>query len=313
MRPETVAAIIAHIRATWPMANDPEITLEANPSSIEAAKFRAFRDAGVNRVSMGMQAMNDADLRRLGRNHTASEGLRAFDIARNIFERVNFDLIYARQDQTLDDWKAELASALSLCVDHLSLYQLTIEEGTVFASRNIAGKLRGLPSEDMAADMFDMTQDITAAAGLPAYEVSNHAASGAESQHNLIYWRGGDYIGVGPGAHGRLTIAGQRFATESQRSPLPWLQAVEERGSGENPRERLDGNSRALEYLMMGIRLTEGVNLDRMAKMDPNALDKGQLISLSELDLIELDGNTLRSTMKGRLVLNQVIRKLVGA
>lgn len=313
MRPETVGAIISTIRATWPMVNEPEITLEANPSSIDSVKFQGFKDAGVNRVSMGMQAMNDADLRRLGRAHTVSEALRAYDIARKTFGRVNFDLIYARQNQSLDDWRQELKTALSLSPDHLSLYQLTIEEGTVFAARNLAGKLRGLPDEDLAADMFDLTQEVTAAAGLPAYEVSNHAANGTESRHNLIYWRGGDYIGIGPGAHGRLTIGSQRFATETHRTPLTWLESVETKGQGGLVREPLSGNGRALEYLMMSIRLSEGLSLTRLNSMDPTALRTDEVSTLEELGLIQVQNDTLKATMAGRLVLNQVIRKLAGA
>ncbi|HDR29144.1 radical SAM family heme chaperone HemW, partial [Rhodovulum sp.] len=213
MAPDLVAAILDTVRATWPCANDMEVTLEANPGSVEAGRFAGYRDAGVGRVSLGVQALNDADLGRLGRLHSAAEARAAFDIARNTFERVSFDLIYARQDQLLADWQAELGQALALGVDHLSLYQLTIEPGTAFGDRHARGGLRGLPDDDRAADMYLATQEICAAAGLPAYEVSNHARPGAESRHNLIYWRYGDYAGIGPGAHGRLTLDGRRWAT----------------------------------------------------------------------------------------------------
>ena len=242
MAPETVAAVIDEARALWRPANDMEITLEANPGSVEAGRFAAYRDAGVNRISMGIQALNDDDLRRLGRIHTVAEARAAFDIARDCFDRVSFDLIYARQHQTPEDWRAELTEALSMAVDHLSLYQLTIEDGTAFGDRYAVGKLRGLPEDDSAADMYLITQEICEAHGLPAYEVSNHARPGAESQHNLIYWRYGDYVGIGPGAHGRLTLNGQKQATETYLSPNAWLRAVET-GTGEKERTRLSARS----------------------------------------------------------------------
>ena len=215
MDPDVVAGILARIRQSWPVANDLEVTLEANPGSVEAGRFRGYAEAGVSRVSMGIQALNDNDLRRLGRIHTVAEARKAFDIARESFSRISFDLIYARQDQTLDDWRRELTEAVNMAVDHLSLYQLTIEPGTAFGDRYAAGGLRGLPSEDSAADMYSVTQEVCDAAGLPAYEVSNHARPGAESRHNMIYWRYGDYIGIGPGAHGRITRDGVRYATEA--------------------------------------------------------------------------------------------------
>ncbi len=219
MNPDVVAAILERVRRTWPTANDLEVTLEANPGSVEAGKFRAFSQGGVSRISMGVQALNDRDLKRLGRIHSVAEARQAFDIARETFDRVSFDLIYARQDQTLDDWHSELGEALSMAIDHLSLYQLTIEQGTAFGDRYAAGRLRGLPEDDLAADMYQATQDICNAAGLGAYEVSNHARPGSESRHNMIYWRYGDYAGIGPGAHGRITRNGQRFATEAFSSP----------------------------------------------------------------------------------------------
>ncbi|NNE52265.1 MAG: coproporphyrinogen III oxidase, partial [Sulfitobacter sp.] len=210
MDPDVVAEVIAEIRHLWPLANDLEITLEANPGSVEAGRFAAYRQAGVSRVSMGIQALNDADLKRLGRIHTVQEALAAFDIARNRFERVSFDLIYGRQEQTLKNWEAELKQALSMAIDHLSLYQLTIEQGTAFGDRYARGKLRGLPNEDLGADMYTVTQEICGQMGFPRYEVSNHARPGAESRHNLIYWRYGDYLGIGPGAHGRLSLHGRK-------------------------------------------------------------------------------------------------------
>ncbi|MEM1234949.1 MAG: radical SAM family heme chaperone HemW, partial [Pseudomonadota bacterium] len=215
MPTQLVADLISDSRARWRTANDVEITLEANPTSVETQKFLEFRDAGVNRVSMGVQALNDADLRKLGRMHSAADAMRALEKAKVAFDRVSIDLIYARQDQSVDAWRAELSQALSLDLDHLSLYQLTIEPGTIFAKRHRAGRLLGLPQEDISADMWDITQELTQEAGMPAYEVSNHARLGAESQHNILYWSGGDWGGIGPGAHGRLTIDGKRWATET--------------------------------------------------------------------------------------------------
>ncbi|MEM9551751.1 MAG: radical SAM family heme chaperone HemW, partial [Pseudomonadota bacterium] len=206
MHPDTVASVLDAVRRAWPMVNDPEITLEANPGSVEAHRFAGYRDAGVNRISMGVQALNDRALKRLGRIHSAADARAAFDIARRCFDRVSFDLIYARQDQTLSDWRRELDEALSMAVDHLSLYQLTIEDGTAFADRYRAGGLRGLPADDLSADMYAVTQEVCAEHGLSGYEVSNHARAEAESRHNLIYWRYGDYVGIGPGAHGRVTL-----------------------------------------------------------------------------------------------------------
>ncbi|WP_299950109.1 radical SAM family heme chaperone HemW [uncultured Ruegeria sp.] len=310
MDPETVAAIIETARGLWRPANDMEISLEANPSSVEAGRFAAYRDAGVNRISMGVQALNDDDLRRLGRIHTVDEARAAFDIARACFDRVSFDLIYARQHQTLDAWRAELTEALSMAVDHLSLYQLTIEDGTAFGDRYAVGKLRGLPADDSAADMYLATQEICEAHGLPAYEVSNHARAGAESQHNLIYWRYGDYVGIGPGAHGRITVDGRKFATETYLSPNTWLNAAAN-GIGENNRFELTRREQAFEYLMMCIRLLEGINIDRYEQLFREKLPSDKLENLTELGMIEFDGARLRATSNGRAVLNAVIRELL--
>lgn len=312
MRPELVAAILQKIRATWPMSNDVEITLEANPGSVEMGRFKAYRDAGVSRVSLGLQALNDSDLKRLGRLHTAKEALQAFDIARNIYDRSSFDLIYARQGQTLDGWRKELTLALSYAVDHLSLYQLTVEEGTVFAARLAKGGLKGLPQEDLAADMYSLTQEICDRASLFAYEVSNHARPGAESRHNLIYWRGGDYIGIGPGAHGRLSFDSGRYATEATRSPNAWLEAVEKKGFGEMPRTLLNDEERALEYLLMSLRLTEGMRLSVFNSMSPAPMNEGSISKLVELGMIAVEEDILRATSRGRLVLNAVIKELAG-
>lgn len=310
MDPETVGAILDRVSALWTTSNQLEITLEANPGSVEVARFRALRSAGVNRVSIGVQALSDRDLHRLGRSHSAAEARRALEIARTTFDRINFDLIYARQDQTLSDWKSELAEALTFGSDHLSLYQLTVEPGTVFARRFAAGKLSGLPHEELAADMYELTQDMTDAAGYPAYEVSNHAGPGGESRHNLIYWRAGDYIGLGPGAHGRLTTDGRRSATECHASPSLWLQAVETRGSGEMPRDMLTARDRALEYLMMGLRITEGLDLERLLRMHPEAIDTSALAELRSDGYLLLENNILKTTKSGRLLLNEIIRRL---
>jgi len=311
MDPELVAAVLDRVTKTWPMVNDPEITLEANPGSVEAGRFRAFRDAGVNRVSMGVQALNDGDLRRLGRMHSVAEAEAAFDIARSTFDRVSFDLIYGRQDQTATDWSAELRRALAMAVDHVSLYQLTIEPGTAFGDRFAKGGLRGLPSEDLAADLYEITQDLCGEAGLAAYEVSNHATEGSESRHNLIYWRAGDYAGIGPGAHGRLTLNGRRWATECPKPPGSWLHSVEREGSGDLPPAALTGEDRAQEYLLMGLRLTEGLSLARLGGMTGTVLAPEKLGPLIDLGLVEADGDSLRTTPAGRMVLNGVLRALV--
>ena len=313
MEPELVAAIIERIRATWPMSNDPEITLEANPGSVEAGRFRGFQQAGVTRVSMGMQAMNDEDLRRLGRKHSAAEARKAFEIARNCFDRVSFDLIYARQDQSLAAWRDELGKALDLAIDHLSLYQLTIEDGTAFADRFAKGGLRGLPGEELSAEMFELTQERCDKAGLPGYEVSNHARSGCESRHNLIYWRGGDYVGIGPGAHGRITMQGMRWATEAPKSPALWLGMVQAGKAPELPRSALTAEEHSLEYLLMSLRLSEGLDLVRYQNISGSSLNDVKIRELSDIGMVELVGGRLRATPNGRMVLNAVLRELATA
>ncbi|MEL6684270.1 MAG: radical SAM family heme chaperone HemW [Pseudomonadota bacterium] len=310
MDPDVVGAILTKIRATWPIANDIEVTLEANPTSVEAGRFAGYQDAGVNRVSMGIQALNDGDLKALGRLHTAAEAMRAFDVARDVFDRVSFDLIYARQGQTLAAWEAELKQALGLAVDHLSLYQLTIEDGTAFGDRYAAGKLRDLPDDDAAADMYAVTQDICAGAGFDAYEVSNHARAGCESIHNKIYWKYGDYAGIGPGAHGRLTLNGQRYATEAPLAPAVWLSQVSKTGNGEGVRERLSPEDQFIEFLLMGMRLHEGVDLSRFQDCI-NDKFYFKINSLIDLDLVQRDGDNLRLTDKGYPILNAVLREML--
>ena len=310
MNPDTVARIMERVGQHWTLANDFEVTLEANPSSVEAGRFRAYAESGVNRVSMGIQALNDTDLKRLGRLHSAAEARAAFDIARACFDRVSFDLIYARQDQTLDHWRAELNEALTMAIDHLSLYQLTIEPGTAFGARDKIGKLRGLPTEDLGVDMYELTQDVCEAAGMPAYEVSNHAQSGSESRHNLIYWRHGDYVGIGPGAHGRLTLDGQRFATEAYMLPDIWLRRATN-GTTEKPHETISAEDQASELLIMGLRLTEGVDLNRLGALSPGSLNEERLADLTNLGVVESDGVRLRATTSGRIVLNSMIAELL--
>ena len=311
MQPETVAEILDAVRKAWPVANDIEITLEANPSSVEAGRFAGFRDAGVSRISMGVQALNADDLRRLGRLHSVEEARKAFEIARSCFERVSFDLIYARQDQTLADWRAELMEALAWGSDHLSLYQLTIEPGTAFGARHKAGGLKGLPDEDLSADLYEVTQEICDHAGLPAYEISNHAADMAQSRHNLIYWRGGDYVGIGPGAHGRLTLDGKRLATETYLAPQKWIEAVSTRGTGESDRVAITPTEQAEEYLMMSLRLAEGSDLRRFTRLMGQPIDRTRVNELEDLGLVELKGDRLAATQAGRPVLNGILRSLL--
>jgi oxygen-independent coproporphyrinogen-3 oxidase len=307
MSPKLVADILDRVHRTWPVENDVEITIEANPGSVDMARFQGFRAAGVNRVSLGVQSLRDGDLKRLGRMHDANDARHAINLALSLFPRASFDLIYARQDQTADDWRTELSDALGFGTEHLSLYQLTIETGTVFAARHALGQLRGLPDEDRAVELFDITQDLCTAAGLNAYEVSNHARPGAESRHNIIYWTGGDYAGIGPGAHGRLTLDGRRMATEAPRDPRAWLRAAAA-GNGEEPRVELSNRDLALEYLMMGLRLADGIDLDRLQRMWPTSSADAfsDLMSWGHLEHTE---NRLRATASGRLVLNTVIAK----
>jgi len=310
MHPDTVGAIIETARSLWPFANDIEITLEANPGSVESARFAGYRDAGVNRISMGIQALNDTDLNRLGRIHSVSEARAAFDIARSCFDRVSFDLIYARQDQTLADWEIELKQGLSMASDHISLYQLTIEDGTAFGDRHARGGLKGMPSDDLGADMYMATQEICADRGLQGYEVSNFAIPGSESRHNLIYWRYGDYVGIGPGAHGRITVGGTRFAVESITSPGGWLK-VAESGSAESHRTSLGGQEQAEEFLMVGLRLTEGLDPERYQLLCGHPLDTGRIDYLLDLEMLTYRDNRLCATTNGRTVLNAVIRELL--
>jgi oxygen-independent coproporphyrinogen-3 oxidase len=315
MPPATVAALIERIARHWPMSRDVEITLEANPTSVESANFADLAAAGVNRVSLGIQALNDADLRFLGRGHSAAEALAALDLARRHFRRFSFDLIYARPGQTPKAWATELKRALDLAGEHLSLYQLTIEANTAFEGAFRRGEL-AIPGEETAADLYEATQATLEGAGLPAYEISNHARSGAECRHNLVYWRGGDYLGVGPGAHGRLTEAGQRFVTRQHRAPEAWLAQVEANGHATRERRALTMLERQEELLLMGLRLTAGIGRARfrhaLGREIEEAIAPTRLAKLIDGRFIELDGEGLRATAAGRQRLNAVLAALVG-
>ena len=310
MPAETVAALIREADRLWGLSSTVEITLEANPTSVEAERFRGYSEAGVNRVSMGVQALNDRDLKALGRTHSAAEARAAFDVARSVFDRVSFDLIYARSGQTEDAWRDELREAIDMAIDHLSLYQLTIEPGTRFADLYDLGKL-SVPEDDAAATLYEATQEICEAAGMPAYEVSNHARPSAESQHNRLYWRYGDYAGVGPGAHGRLTRPSGRFATETIRDPSAWMIQVEGQGDGLASVAPVTSQEQAAEMLMMGLRLPEGVRLDRYARLSGEEISQKRLHPLAEDGFIEIDSGQLRVTDAGRPVLNAVLRALL--
>jgi putative oxygen-independent coproporphyrinogen III oxidase len=309
MQPAIVAAIIDAIAHHWHVEDDSEITLEANPTSVEAENFAGYRAAGVNRLSLGVQALDDQGLKALGRQHSAQEALEALALAKHHFARVSFDLIYAREGQTTKAWEAELGCALDYAADHLSLYQLTIEEGTPFAARHVAGTLR-IPDGARARALYQLTQDLCEEAGLPAYEVSNHARPGSESRHNLLYWRGHDYAGIGPGAHSRITVDGAKRAFSATKSPEGWLAEVEARGHGLASDEVLSPEEAAEEYLLMGLRLSEGIDLNRLATIDRRGLDQDRVSALACQGLLIRDGNRLAATAKGRLVLNRLILEL---
>lgn len=310
MEAQTVSAILDRIADLWPLASDVEITLEANPTSVEAARFKAFRAAGVNRVSLGVQALNDKDLETLGRRHSAAEALAALDVAAGLFDRYSFDLIYARPGQDLKSWSAELKAAIALSRDHLSLYQLTIEPGTMFERMRDLGRL-ALPDEQLARDLFDLTQDLTGAAGLPAYEVSNHARPGAESRHNLIYWRYGEYAGIGPGAHGRIKTQNGRVAQAAEPNPDLWLAQVLSRGHGLIEDVPLSMEEQGDEFLLMGLRLAEGIGLEDFQAMSGHGFDAGRLASLIGDGFVEYtQGGRIKVSAKGLPVLDCVVADL---
>ncbi|MBE0703751.1 MAG: coproporphyrinogen III oxidase [Afipia sp.] len=310
MKPQTVGAVLDAIGQHWNVDKGVEVTLEANPTSVEATRFAGYRAAGVNRVSLGVQALDDASLKSLGRMHSAREALDAVAIARRSFDRYSFDLIYARPDQSADAWTRELKVAISEAAEHLSLYQLTIEEGTPFFGLHRAGKLK-TPDEDLARQLYDVTQEVCAAHGLPSYEISNHARPGAECRHNLVYWRGQEYAGIGPGAHGRLDIGGIRHATATDKRPEAWLTRVEEDGHGIATEDLLDSEQRADEFLLMGLRLAEGIDPKRYAALAGRPLDPHRIAALKEDGAIVMDeSGRLRVTQDGFPLLDAVVADL---
>ena len=310
MQPTSVQAILDCIGKHWSVSPDVEVSLEANPTSVEATRFRGYRSAGVNRVSLGVQALDDAALKELGRLHTVQEALDAVDVARSIFDRYSFDLIYARPRQTLDAWAAELKCAIAQAAEHLSLYQLTIEPDTPFAALHKAGKLV-IPDDDLGRDLYDLTQEVCAGEGLPAYEISNHARSGSECRHNLVYWRGHEYAGFGPGAHGRLNIDGRRYATETEKRPESWLMRVEASGTGLTVDDKLTSGEAADEFLLMGLRLAEGIDPERFTQLAGRPLDPKRISILREEGAIEItESGHLRVTKSGFPVLDAVVADL---
>ena len=310
MQPATIAGVLNSIARQWRVADDAEITLEANPTSVEAERFRGYRAAGVNRVSLGVQALDDRALAELGRLHTAREALDAVAVARSVFERFSFDLIYARPGQTPAAWASELKRALAEAGEHLSLYQLTIEPDTPFYALHTAGKLK-TPDEETARALYDTTQEVCAARDLPAYEISNHARPGAECRHNLVYWRGHEYAGIGPGAHGRLDIDGDRHATVTEKRPELWLAQVEAHGDGIVTDEVLTREEMCDEFLLMGLRLAEGIALDRYAELAGRPLDPERIAALHQHGLIETTpAGRLRVTLPGFPVLDAVVADL---
>ena len=345
MRPGSVAGILDAIAGCGSVSADAEITLEANPNSVEAGRFRGYRAAGVNRVSIGVQSLRDEQLMALGRLHSVAEAKAAIAIAGQVFDRHSFDLIYARPGQTLEQWRAELKEALALGSRHLSLYQLTIEPETAFEKLHAAGKL-AMPDGGLASDLYDLTQELTEAAGLAQYEISNHAAPGEESLHNLLYWRYGEYAGVGPGAHGRIFVGGSRHATSAQRNPEGWAAAVEEAGHGLAALQPLDPAEQADEMLLMGLRVSEGLDLDRLARVGGVRIADDAVRRLAAAGLLEVaaprreefgdgideirsclgpglgsseqaagiaGGTRLRASRKGRIVLNELVLELARA
>lgn len=310
MEVTTVEAVIGAIQRLWHVDNDVEISLEANPTSVEATRFYGYRAAGVNRLSLGVQSLDDKELKFLGRLHTADEALKAISLAREIFPRLSFDLIYARPGQTREAWTRELTMALDHAVDHLSLYQLTIEEGTAFAKLYEKGSFK-LPDEDDAVALYTLTGEICAKAGMSAYEVSNYAKPDSECRHNLVYWRYGDYVGVGPGAHGRLTTDEGRIATAALKAPGAWLASVKAKGHGLETREAVSRVEQGDEMMLMGLRLTEGVSLARFERLSGQPMEATRLAGLVGQGLLTREDDVIAATADGRLVLNGVLGRLL--
>ncbi len=309
MPPEAVGHVLDTIASLWSVSPDVEITLEANPTSIEAENFRGYRAAGVNRVSVGVQALNDEDLKALGRQHSSEEAIAAFRLAAKIFPRVSFDMIYARPSQTPEQWRAELTRALAEQQGHMSLYQLTIEPGTAYFDLYERGRLV-TPTDDRAADLYDLTQELTEKAGLPTYEISNHARPGQESRHNLLYWRYGEYAGVGPGAHSRLADGENRRALIAERHPETWRELVRTQGHGMVSDSVVPPVDQASEYLLMGMRIAEGIDMDRYAALAGREIDSSKLAGMKSMGLIKRNGQQLMATADGRKLLNAVIAEL---
>ncbi len=312
--PAMIGRLLDKIHQLWPCVNDLEVTLEANPTSVEAKKFAAFKEAGVNRVSMGVQALDDAELKFLGRRHTLDEALAAIEIAGDLFDRFSFDLIYARPQQTLEIWEAELRRAAGLAKGHLSLYQLTIERNTPFYFDHEQGKF-SIPKDDLAADFYLLTQSVMRELGLPIYEVSNHAAGEAQqSRHNLLYWHYGEYIGIGPGAHGRIDLEGGRYATRDHQAPESWLNLVERQGSGAHPYQLLSLEEQVLEALMMGLRLADGIGLENFKRF--GAAEWSDIVDMKQLRVFESEGwlradeANIALSDEGLLRLNSIVPRL---
>jgi len=309
MSGRAVAQVLDRIAKLWRQANDVEVTLEANPASADATRFADHRASGVNRLSLGMQALNDADLKALGRLHDVAEAKAALALAQRNFERVSLDLIYARPSQTTDAWRRELKEALGFGTEHLSLYQLTIEPATPFAALQRSGALK-IPDEDSAVALYEVTQELTEAAGLPAYEISNHARPGAEARHNLLYWRYGAYAGVGPGAHGRLDIGAMRVATTTEKLPERWHDRVRREGHGFTQWRTIDAQEAAQEHLLMNLRLKEGIDLTALRERWNWSPDENSIAALEKQGLLRRRDGRLAATSRGRLVLNAVIAAL---
>ncbi len=310
MKPQTVQSLIDAVAAAWPLAADAEITLEANPTSVEAGRFRGLRAAGVNRLSIGVQSLDDTVLRTLGRKHSVAEALQAVKTAAAIFDRTSFDLIYARPSQSVNDWRRELTQAIALAGEHLSLYQLTIEPDTMFEKLSNAGKL-AMPDADTSRAFWDVTQETMTRAGLPTYEISNHARPGGESRHNLIYWRYGEYVGVGPGAHGRIVTPKGRRAQATERHPEMWLTVVEADGHALIEDELLSHEEQADEFLLMGLRLTEGIEPARFEALAGKRLDPARIASLISEGMVEFTPHgRLRVSAEGFPVLDAVVADL---